>query len=104
MCKLNLLDIFINFCRENSGVGDKKQEARETGAKYEHTLNEVQATLTTKKTDLMHLEENKGRIVQEHHNIKIDLDKKNSSLSKYHTYCIINMYNRFILLTIILYN
>ena len=104
MCKLNLLDIFINFCRENSGVGDKKQEARATAAEYEQKLNEVPATLTTKETDLMHLEENKGRIVQEHRNIKIDLDQKTSSLSKYHIYCIIKMYNRFILLTIILYN
>ena len=93
MYKLNLLDLFIHFCRENIGAGDKKQEARETVAECEHALDEVQATLRTKQTDLMHLEENKGRIEQEQRNIKVDLDQKTSSLSKYSTYCIIKIYN-----------
>lgn len=79
---LALLNLSLIF-REHSAITDKRQQTKQEISALEQQLDEVEATLRTKQTDQMHLEENKTRIEQEERNVKIDFDQKKGHLSEY---------------------
>ncbi|XP_014236260.1 structural maintenance of chromosomes protein 6 [Trichogramma pretiosum] len=68
---------------ESSALDHRRQEAKANLVNYEQQSHEVEATLRTKQTDLMHLEENKRRLENECSKLKMELDSKNMALNQH---------------------
>ena len=70
------------FCSCNDEEHNKKKEMKERLAKLEEKLDEYDASLRTKQTELMHLEADKVRLMQEVNYAKNETENCNRHISK----------------------
>ncbi|KAK2582068.1 hypothetical protein KPH14_002772 [Odynerus spinipes] len=88
--KIKHLEDDINLLRkeiQRLECGDDKQDERNKMKQdlmvLQHKLDEVEAMLRTKQTDLMHLETNKMRRLQEAQSKKIEIDSSEARIRKF---------------------
>ncbi|KAJ8681598.1 hypothetical protein QAD02_017390 [Eretmocerus hayati] len=78
-----LQDAIKKMNSENSETDEKKRRAESETQDNLQKLDDIEATLRTKQTDLMHWEETKRRLEQEVNAVKIDVEQKRRELRKF---------------------
>lgn len=76
-----IYDCHVFSCRScNDEQYNERKEMQEKLLKFMEKLDEVEAAMRTKKTELMHLEADNMRLLQEKQSAKIELDNCSASI------------------------
>lgn len=70
------------LCSSNNEEYNKRKEMTERLSKFEEKLDEVEASLRTKQTELMHLEADKLRLSQDVQSARNEVDNFNRHIGK----------------------
>lgn len=78
------------FCSCNDKEHNERKEMKERLSKLEEKLDELEASLRTKQTEVMHLEADKMRLSQEIKSAKYEVDGSDISISEYIYISVVN--------------